>query len=109
MQYILQNFPQITDITAQLFDRMPTLDYTTANSNPLVFNLPGVNGLKTGSTNRAGYCLVASMPVTSGGETHTIVLALFGSEAADVRGQAAEILLRTAADYYGQLGFHPGG
>ena len=108
VQYILRNFPQITGISSQLFDRMPTLDYTTANSNPLVFNLPGVNGLKTGSTNRAGYCLVASMPVTSGGETHTIVMALFGSEAADVRGQASEILLRTAADYYSQLGFSGG-
>ena len=105
VQYILRQFPRITDITSQLFDRMPTLDYTTANSNPLVFNMPGVNGLKTGSTNRAGYCLVATLPVTSGGVTHTIVLALFGSEAADVRGQASEILLRTASDYYSQLGF----
>ena len=60
----------------------------------------GVNGLKTGSTNRAGYCLVATMPVESAGETHNVVLVLLGAESADLRGQAAEILLRYAKTMY---------
>ncbi len=104
-RYILNHYPQITDITAQQYGRMPSLDYTTANSNPLVFNLEGVTGLKTGSTNKAGFCLVATLPVTSGGETHTAVLVLLGAETADVRAQAAEILLRYAREHYEQNGF----
>ncbi len=103
--YILEHFPGITDITSRQYANMPTLDYTTANSNPLVFNVQGVNGLKTGSTNKAGFCLVASLPVKSGGETHTILLVLLGSEMADVRGQAAEILMRSARDHYLAEGF----
>ena len=58
--------------------------------------LEGITGLKTGSTNRAGYCLVATMPVETEGENHMIVLVLLGAETAEIRGQAAEILLRYA-------------
>lgn len=97
--YILEHYPDITDITSLQFSYMPTLNYTTANSNPLVFNLPGTSGLKTGSTIKAGFCLVASMPVTVGSETHTMVAVVFGAETAVERGQAAEILLRFARDW----------
>ena len=103
--YILENYPEITDVTGKLYGNMPTLNYTTANSNPLVFNLEGVTGLKTGSTTRAGYCLVVSLPLKSGDETHTLIMVLLGSEMADVRGQAAEILLRSARDHYLAEGF----
>ncbi|MBR1456862.1 MAG: D-alanyl-D-alanine carboxypeptidase [Oscillospiraceae bacterium] len=102
---VLAEHPEITAITAKKYQRMPSLDYATANSNPLLFNLEGVNGLKTGSTNKAGYCLAATLPVTAGGETHTVVLVLLGAETADVRGQAAEILLRYARSYYETNGF----
>ena len=75
------------------------MNYTTANSNPLVFNMPGTSGLKTGSTDKAGYCLVASCPVTVDGEEHTMVAVVFGAETPGERGQAAEILLRFAKDW----------
>ena len=105
--YLLENFPEITEITEKQFVHMEKLGFTTANSNPLVFNMPGVNGLKTGSTNRAGYCVVASLPVTVGEETHTLVAVVLGAETADVRGQCAEILLRAAKAHYEEEGFAP--
>ena len=98
--YLLANYPQITQITSRQYAKLPTLDYTTANSNPMVFNLPGVTGLKTGNTNRAGYCLSVSMPLTVEGEEHNLVLILLGAESVDLRGQAAEILLRWAKEAY---------
>lgn len=94
--YILNYFPEITDITSKTYSVLPNLLYATANSNPLIFNMSNVNGLKTGSTNRAGYCLVASMPLSVQGETHNILLVLLGAETASERGQEAEILLRYA-------------
>lgn len=103
--YVLKSHPEITGITSKQYAQMPSLEYATANSNPLVFNMHGVTGLKTGSTNKAGYCLAASMPVTSGSETHDIVLVLLGSETATERGQQAEILLRAAEKYYRENGF----
>ena len=101
---LLERCPEITSITSRQYSSMSTLKYSTANTNTLVFNLSGVTGLKTGSTNRAGYCVAVSMDVTQGGETHDIVLVLLGAETPDLRGQAAEILLRWAKDYYAE---HP--
>ena len=98
---ILRNYPEIQEITAKQLSHMPSLnDYWTANSNPLVFNMEGVTGLKTGSTNRAGYCLVATLPIETEGENHMIVLVLLGAETAEIRGQAAEILLRYARNSF---------
>ena len=103
--YILEHYPQITDITGLQYCTMSTLEYTSANSNNLVFNMPEVNGLKTGSTNKAGLCLVASMPLTYQGETHNIVCVVFGAETAALRVQAAELLMHAAKDYYLENGF----
>lgn len=96
-QYLLAHYPDVTDVTAQQFGNMPALDYSCANSNPLVFNMDGVTGLKTGSTNKAGSCLVATLPVQRHGEKHSLVLILLGAETAELRGQAAQILLRWGA------------
>ena len=94
---ILQKYPEITDITSAQLAHFPSLDdYWTANSNPLVFNMAGVTGLKTGHTNQAGYCVAVSMPVATSQGTHTVILILLGAESAELRGQAAEILLRSA-------------
>ena len=98
--YLLAHHPQITEITSRQYAKLPTLDYTTANSNPMVFNMPGVTGLKTGNTNRAGFCLSVSMPQTVQGENHNLVLIMLGAESVDLRGQAAEILLRWAQENY---------
>ena len=103
--YVLKTFPNLTDITSKTYVSLPSLKYASANSNPLVFNLQGITGLKTGSTTRAGYCLAASLPVTVNGETHTVILILLGAETASERGQMAEILLRFAKNYYEQNGF----
>ena len=103
--YILNAFPEITDITSKAYTSLPAMKYSSANSNPLVFNLAETTGLKTGSTARAGYCLAATLPVTVKGETHTIVLILLGAETASERGQMAEILLRFAENYYQRNGF----
>ena len=85
--YVLRSFPEITSITSQLYARMESLDYTTANSNPLVFNGEGVTGLKTGSTKASGNCVVAC---TADGR----IAIVLGAEDAALRGRVAEVLLR---------------
>ena len=104
-RYLLANQRGITEITSKQLGSMKTLNYSTYNTNPMVFNVPGVTGLKTGSTNRAGYCLTVSLPVTREGKTHDIVLVLLGAETATLRNQAAEILLHWAQDYYAENDF----
>ena len=103
--YLLKNESQITDITSLQYANLPTLKYSTSNTNTLVYNIPGVTGLKTGSTDRAGSCVAVSLPITRNGETHNIVLILLGAETPALRGQAGEILLRWAQDHYAAVGF----
>ena len=102
---VLSAEPKITDFTSLSFGSMPSLNYKTFNSNVLVFNLDGCSGLKTGSTNKAGFCLVATLPVTVEEETHTAVAVILGAESPDVRNQAAELLLRYARDTWEEQGF----
>ena len=104
-RHLLCFHPEITQRTSQPFGNMPTLNYRTANSNPMVFNMPGVTGLKTGNTNRAGYCLISTLPVTVGGATHTVVLAVLGAETPTMRNQASHMLLKYAQNYYQAHGF----
>ena len=66
----------------------------------MVFNMEGVTGLKTGNTNRAGYCLTVSLPIRVDGEGHDLVLVMLGAESVEIRSQAAEILLRWAKNNY---------
>ncbi len=102
---ILSEGAEITDFTSLTLGSMPTLIFNTFNSNALVFNLDGCSGLKTGSTNKAGFCLVATLPVTLGEETHTAIAVVLGAESPDVRNQAAELLLRYARDLWAEQGF----
>ena len=101
---LIREHPELLNITRERYGSMPSLKYVTANSNAVVFNLPGCNGLKTGSTNKAGSCLAASLPVTVNRETHTAVAIVLGSETAYGRNQAAEILLRAARDTWQEQG-----
>lgn len=101
-RFILGRYPEITDTTSKKTGTMDTLKYASYNSNSTLFNVDGVNGLKTGSTNKAGSCVVVSMPFDCGGETHTAVAIVMGAETAQERGQAAEILLKYAAVYFGE-------
>ena len=103
--YLLVNHPSITQRTSRQFVTLPSLEFTTANSNPMVFNMPGVNGLKTGNTTRAGYCLAASLPLRVGGEVHTVLAIVLGAETPTMRNQAAHILLRHAQREYMARGF----
>lgn len=105
LSYLLNSYPALTERTSRQFQTLPTLEFTTANSNPMVFNMPGVNGLKTGNTNRAGYCLASSLPVTLGSETHTVLLIVLGAESAALRNQVSHILLRHALQHYLARGF----
>ena len=102
---LLARYPRITAVTSKQYATMSTLKYSTSNTNTLVYNLPHVTGLKTGSTNRAGYCVAVSMPVTVNSSTHNIVLVVLGAETPELRGRVSEILLHWAQDYYEQNGF----
>ncbi len=103
-QYIVTKYPQVKDITAQKHVKLETLNFETDNTNTVLYNMEGVIGLKTGSTNRAGSCLICAIPVEVNGEMQTIVSVVLGAENSAERGEKSEILLRYAQQYYAENG-----
>lgn len=96
--YVVNNYPQILDITSKEEIVLPTMDnYEDTNTNPLLYNMDGVKGLKTGTTNRAGCNLIAYLPYTdSKGVVHPLIAVEFGAESSAERGEKTEMLLRIA-------------
>lgn len=94
--YLLQVYPQITDITSMKEAELESLDLEVKNTNPLLHNLPEVTGLKTGTTNRAGACLVTSLTADDGTMEHDLVVVVLGTEDSIERGRVSGLLARYA-------------
>ena len=103
VSYLLKVYPQITDITSQKTATLPSLDLEVRNTNPLLHNLPEATGLKTGTTNKSGACLVTSLTADDGTMTHDLVVIVFGTEDSIERGRVSALL----AEYAMQT-FHTG-
>ncbi len=67
------------------------------NTNRLVRYYPGCNGLKTGSTRKAGFCV----SVTAEREGMTLICVIMGAESRDSRNAAAKALLDWGFATYG--------
>ena len=95
VRHILRTYPDITRITSLKSVTLETLGITASNSNPMVYNLPGAVGLKTGTTNMSGACLVSAVQAPDAqGQTHTVVAVEFGAEDSGARTTLSEELLR---------------
>lgn len=94
--YLLKVYPQITDITSMKEATLESLDFEVRNTNPLLHNLPEATGLKTGTTNRAGACLVTSLAVDDGVMEHDLVVIVLGTEDSIERSRVSGMLARYA-------------
>ena len=96
VSYLLKTYPQITDITSMESAVLESCDLEVQNTNPLLYNLPEATGLKTGTTDRSGACLVTSLNVDDGTAEHDLVVIVLGAENSVDRGRASELLARYA-------------
>ncbi|MCM1325904.1 MAG: serine hydrolase [Bacteroidales bacterium] len=94
--YLLKVYPQVKEITSLKEAELPSLNIKVNNSNPLLHNLSQATGLKTGTTNRAGACLVTSLAVDDGTQEHDLVVVVFGTEDSIERGRVSGVLARYA-------------
>lgn len=90
--YILSVYPQITDVTSLKSVTLNSLEKEIKTTNSLLYNIPEVTGLKTGTTNKAGCCLITSLRV----DNHDLLVVLFGAETGFDRTQISELLCRYA-------------
>lgn len=100
VSYLLKVYPQITDITSLEKATLESLGIEVKNTNPLLRNLTGVTGLKTGTTNKAGACLVTSLAADNGETEHDLVVIVLGTEDSIERGRVSGMLARYALDAF---------
>ncbi len=100
--YLLEVYPQVTDITSMKEVKLSSLDLEVRNGNPLLYNMSGVTGLKTGTTNKAGACLVTSLSADDGTMQHDLIVVVLGTEDSMERGRVSGLLARYALQaFYG--------
>ena len=90
--YIIKNNKEAIEVTSKKHAYIPSLDITLTNTNPVLFNMDECLGLKTGTTNRAGCCLVSYCKFND----RRIVSVVFGAETSQERGEKSELLMRYA-------------
>ena len=100
VSYLLKVYPQIKEITSMEKASLDSLALEVRNTNPLLHNLPETTGLKTGTTNRAGACLVTSLTADDGTMAHDLVVIVLGSEDSIERGRVSGLLARYALDVF---------
>ncbi|GAB5471033.1 MAG: D-alanyl-D-alanine carboxypeptidase family protein [Rhodospirillales bacterium] len=84
---VIERFPQYYAIYSE--EEFTWNDITQRNRNPLLFRDIGADGIKTGHTREAGYCLVASAEV----DGRRLILVVMGLESSRERAEEAERLL----------------
>ncbi len=84
---LIRRFPQYYNIYSQT--EFTWNDITQGNRNPLLYREIGADGLKTGHTKEAGYCLTAS--AVQGGRR--LILVIMGMESKRARAEEGERLL----------------
>ena len=103
VSYLLNNYEEeLTYFTSKTSIDIPTVgEGAKANCTyaTLIYNM-GVTGLKTGTTNRSGACIVTVIPVDNNGKTQNLVSVIFGAENNQERYEKSMMLLKYGQQYY---------
>ncbi|WP_311491419.1 D-alanyl-D-alanine carboxypeptidase family protein [uncultured Anaerococcus sp.] len=101
-QYILKTYPEILDYSAIREIKDPARDIDKRSTIPLMDEIKGVDGLKTGTTDEAGYCLVSTVDMVkldSKDEFRTIGVVL-GADRKDTRNKVMSDLIYYVSKYF---------
>lgn len=109
--HILNTYPEITEITSIKKEKLQSLsDFKAVNTNNLLYNVENCVGLKTGTTDKAQYCLVSASTVQDmNGQTHYLVAVVYGAESVQAQSYTSMVLQRIALQKFNarELGITP--
>lgn len=101
--HIISKYPEIIDTTEKSKLSVEERNFTGENTNPLLGVVKGVDGLKTGYTDRAGRCLVATAEQQDGNRVIGIVM---GAESEAERLEKAEELMQKLINQYSRVSLY---
>ncbi len=92
-KHILTKYPELLEVTKLKELVIPERNFSKAATNPALGVVEGVDGLKTGYTDKAGICLISTMPVTGKGQDFRLIGIIMGSQTHDDRLSKTKELL----------------
>lgn len=78
-RHIMNTYPEILDITKQSELVITERNFRRASTNPILGIVEGADGFKTGYTDKAGLCLISTMPVKGNGQDFRIIGIILGA------------------------------
>lgn len=102
-KHILSKYPQLLEITKQSELIIPERNFKRAATNPAIGVIEGVDGLKTGYTDKAGLCLVTTMPVAGKGQDFRLIGIILGAQTHEDRLNKTKELLDYGKSNFSKL------
>ncbi len=102
-KYIIDKYPNILETTKIKAIGLASRDYFQRNTNPLLNKIEEVDGLKTGFTNKAGYCHVSTFNIKSRYRKTTdlrLISIVMGAKDMEERNEMSQILVQYGLDNY---------
>lgn len=101
-QYVVKNFPEVLEYGKIRKVEDPSRDIDQKSTIPLVGEIDGVDGLKTGSTEEAGFCLTTTvdMKKLDNKDDFRTIGVVMGCEDEEVRKLAMQDLIFYVSKYY---------
>lgn len=100
VRYILIKYPETLEVTSQKELVVPERNFSRASTNPVFGVIEGVDGLKTGYTDRSGLCLVSTMPVSGNGQDFRLIAIIMGAQSHEDRINKTKELLEYGRDNF---------
>jgi D-alanyl-D-alanine carboxypeptidase (penicillin-binding protein 5/6) len=79
-RHVLSTYPEILEITKQPELIVAERNFRKTATNPILGIVKGADGLKTGYTDKAGICLVSTMPVKGKGQDFRLIGIILGAQ-----------------------------
>ncbi|MDO4594012.1 MAG: D-alanyl-D-alanine carboxypeptidase family protein [Tissierellia bacterium] len=101
-QYVIKKYPEVLDFASIKQIDINDLNIHAKNILPLVGEVDGVDGLKTGTTEEAGYCLISTVDMNkldSKDQFRTIAVVM-NAQSSEIRESAAQDLIYYVSRFF---------
>lgn len=92
-RHILTKYPELLEVTKLSELVVPERNFSKAATNPVLGIVEGVDGLKTGYTDKAGICLVSTLPVEGKEQDFRLIGIIMGAQTHEDRLNKTKTLL----------------
>lgn len=102
-KYIIKTHPGVLETSRQRSIEVVSRDFFQRNTNPLLMEIKEVDGLKTGFTNKAGYCYVSTFNI-QGKPNNTkdlrLIAIIMGAKNMEERNEMSKVLIEYGLSNY---------